>query len=188
MSTLSVTNLKNAASATNNLVLNPDGLYQRFHEVLEYRDGDLYWKVTLSNVAKAGKKAGCERKSTYASVMVDKKAYCKHIVVFCMHHGYIPEQIDHIDQNRKNSRIENLRAATNASNNMNKTVQSNSKSGIKNVCWSKQNKKWWVQVSAYGKKVVSKMFDDLELAELVAIMAREKYHGAFANHGTRGVA
>jgi hypothetical protein len=65
-------------------------------------------------------------------------------------------------------------------NNMNKGAQANSKSGIKNVCWSNQNQKWWVQVTAYGKKVVSKMFDDLELAELVAIEARDKYHGAFA--------
>jgi hypothetical protein len=30
-------------------------------------------------------------------------------------------------------------------------------------------------------------FQDLELAELVAIMAREKYHGAFANHGIKGI-
>jgi len=162
-----------------------NGLTQRFNEVFEYKDGLLYWKVTLSNVAKAGKKAGCESTNSYGSIQVDGKSYCPHKIVFCMHHGYMPEQVDHIDGNRKNHRIENLRAATNALNGMNKPAQSNNKLGIKNVCWSKQNKKWWVQVSAHGKKVVSKMFDDLELAELVAVMAREKYHGDFAYKGAR---
>lgn len=166
----------------NPLIAVADGadLAKRFNEVLEYRDGELYWKVTLSNVAKAGKRAGCKSTNSYGSVMVDNKAYCIHRVVFCMHHGYMPEQVDHIDRNRKNHRIENLRAATNSLNGLNKGPQSNNKLGIKNVCWSKQSKKWWVQVSARGKRVVSKMFDDLELAELVAVMAREKYHGEFA--------
>ena len=36
---------------------------------------------------------------------------------------------------------------------------------------------------ANGKRVVSLMFDDLELAQLVAHEARDKFHGAFANHG-----
>jgi hypothetical protein len=159
---------------------NSMGLQARFNEVLEYRDGRLFWKKTLSNVAVAGKEAGCASTNSYGSVTVDKQAYCPHRIVFCMHHGYMPDQVDHIDGNRKNHKIENLRAANNMTNNMNKGAQSNSKTGVKNICWSKQNKKWWVQVSAYGKKVVSKMFDDFELAELVAAEARDKFHGKFA--------
>lgn len=155
-------------------------LQQRFNEVLRYDNGVLYWKKTLSNVAKEGKIAGCLTSSSYGSITVDKKQYCLHKVIFCMHHGYIPEQVDHIDMDRKNNKIENLRACNNSLNSMNRTVQSNNKLGIKNVCWNKQNKKWWVQVSAQGKKVVSKMFDDIELAELVAIEARNIYHGFFA--------
>jgi hypothetical protein len=162
------------------------GLSKRFNEVLELRDGVLHWKVTLSNVAQAGKVAGCQSTNTYGAVMVDGVSHCAHRVIFCMHHGYMPEQVDHIDGNRKNNAIENLRPATNALNCLNKGVQSNNKLGIKNVCWSKQNKKWFVQVSVKGKRVVSKFFDDLDLADLVATMAREKYHGAFANHGLKG--
>jgi hypothetical protein len=155
-------------------------LSKRFNEVFEYKDGELFWNKTLSNVAQKGKRAGCKSTSSYGSVMVDKKSYCIHKVIFCMHHGYIPEQVDHIDRNRSNHKIENLRPATNGLNSMNKVVQSNNKLGIKNVCWNNTHRKWLVQVNAFGKRVVSKMFDNLELAELVALEARNKYHGEFA--------
>jgi hypothetical protein len=100
-----------------------------------------------------------------------------------MHHGYMPEVVDHINGVKKDHRIENLRAANHQSNNWNKFVQSNNKLRIKNISWNKQNRKYWVQITQSRKKVYSQMFDDLELAELVAVMAREKYHGEFANHG-----
>jgi len=174
----------NSTDGSTAITTGADGyVSKRFNEVLEYRDGELYWKQTLSNVAKAGKPAGCKSSNTYGSITIDKKAYCLHKVVFCMHHGYMPKQVDHIDGNRKNNRIENLRPATNAENSLNRPAQKNSKSGIKNVSWNSQNQKWWVQVTKDKKKVVSEMFDDLELAELVAYEARCKYHGQFANHG-----
>jgi hypothetical protein len=100
-----------------------------------------------------------------------------------MHTGTMPIVVDHINLIRHDHRIENLRAADHHTNNYNKGVQKNNKLGMKNICWSKQNKKWLVQLMANGKRVVSLMFDDLELAQLVAHEARNKFHGAFANHG-----
>jgi archaellum component FlaF (FlaF/FlaG flagellin family) len=100
-----------------------------------------------------------------------------------MFNGYIPVVVDHINGEYTDHRIENLRASDHHTNNYNKATQKNNKLGIKNVCYNKQNKKYWVQVRANGKTVVSKMFDNLELAELVAIESRNKYHGEFANHG-----
>ena len=100
-----------------------------------------------------------------------------------MHTGTMPIVVDHINLIRHDHRIENLRAADHHTNSYNKGVQKNNKLGMKNICWSKNNKKWLVQVMANGKRVVSSMFDDLELAQLVAHEARDKFHGAFANHG-----
>jgi poly-D-alanine transfer protein DltD len=160
-------------------------LAKRFNEAFEYKDGELYWKINPNNSKKhIGKLAGYKKESTeYGVVMLDKKSYCLHKVIFCMHHGWMPEVVDHINLVRKDHRIENLRAATHVTNNWNKGVQRNNKLGIKNVCYNKQNKKYWVQITQNRKNIYSQMFDDLELAELVATMAREKYHGEFANHG-----
>lgn len=46
----------------------------------------------------------------------------------------------------------------------------------------KKNKKWNVTLAANNKSMYFGSFDDLELAELVAIEARDKYHGKFACH------
>ena len=159
-------------------------LQKRFNEAFEYRDGKLYWKINTNKSKKLiGKEAGCKTTGAYGSVNLDSKAYSIHKVIYCMHKGIMPTIVDHINLIRDDHRIENLRAADHHTNNYNKGVQKNNKLGMKNISWNKQNKKWWVQVIANGKKVVSLMFDDLELAQLVAYEARDKFHGAFANHG-----
>ena len=159
-------------------------LQKRFNEAFEYRDGKLYWKINTNKSKKLiGKEAGCKSSGEYGVVNIDSKAYSIHKVIYCMHTGEMPVVVDHINGKYRDHRIENLRAANHHTNNYNKSTQKNNKLGLKNICWNKQNKKWWVQIRANGKRVVSLMFDDLDLAKLVAIEAREKYHGKFANHG-----
>jgi hypothetical protein len=161
-------------------------LAKRFNEAFEYRNGELYWKI-MTNPSKKliGKKAGCKSSGAYGVVNLDGQAYSIHKVIFCMHNGFIPEIVDHINGDKSDHRIENLRAATHQSNNWNRVTQSNNKLGKKNISWHKQNQKYWVQLAKNGTKIVSVFVEDLELAELVATEARNKYHGEFANHGAR---
>jgi len=161
-------------------------LTKRFNEAFEYRNGELYWKI-MTNPSKKliGKKAGCKSSGAYGVVNLDGQAYSIHKVIFCMHNGFMPEIVDHINGDKSDHRIENLRAATHQSNNWNRVTQSNNKLGKKNISWHPQNKKYWVQLAKNGKKIVSVFVEDLELAELIAIEARNKYHGEFANHGAR---
>jgi hypothetical protein len=161
-------------------------LTKRFNEAFEYRNGELYWKI-MTNPSKKliGKKAGCKSSGAYGVVNLDGQAYSIHKVIFCMHNGFMPEIVDHINGDKSDHRIENLRAATHQSNNWNRVTQSNNKLGLKNISWHKQNQKYWVQLAKNGKKIVSVFVEDLELAELVAIEARNKYHGEFANHGAK---
>jgi hypothetical protein len=155
-------------------------LQRRFNEAFEYRDGKLFWKINTNKSKNLiDKEAGCN-KHTYGTVMLDKKSYCVHRVIYCMHTGEWPQIVDHINNDPKDHRIENLRAATHSTNNMNKSAQSNSKTGIKNLCWSNTHQKWLVQIQKNGKKMFSRMFKDFELAEFVAEEARRKYHGEFA--------
>lgn len=159
-------------------------LQRRFNDAFEYRDGKLYWKINTNKSKNLiGKEAGCFSSGSYGTVNLDKNAYCIHRVVFCMHTGEWPTVVDHINGDYKDHRIENLRAADHSTNNMNKVAQSNNTSGTKNVCWNKEHKRWAVQIQKGGKRVFSKLFDDLELACLVALEARNKFHGKFANHG-----
>lgn len=97
-----------------------------------------------------------------------------------MHHGYMPEFVDHADKNPLNNSLDNLRPATRAQNNSNVGIRKDNTSGAKGVCWHRG--KWEVRVSVDGKRKHIGSYDDFELAELVSIMAREKYHGNFACH------
>ena len=56
------------------------------------------------------------------------------------------ECIDHIDNNRTNNNIDNLRWATRSENSQNKNVQSNNTSGCTGVSFDHVNKKWRVKV------------------------------------------
>lgn len=147
---------------------------QRLRELFTYADG---------NLIRNGKVAGSVNKRAYRCICVDYKIYKAHRLVFLYHHGYLPEQIDHADKNPSNNRIENLRAANNGQNCMNRGMMKNNTSGSKNVFWDKEVKKWRVAVRLNKKLRSFGRYVDKELADLVAIMAREKYHKEFANHG-----
>jgi hypothetical protein len=144
-------------------------------QLFDYKDGNLFWKKNkkqITNIEPIG----------YVRVCLNKKQYKAHRVIFLMHHGYLPEYIDHIDGNKLNNKIENLRPATRQQNGQNSVMRKNNKSGAKGVCWSKPTNKWRVQINVNKEKKYFGVYKDLELAELVAIEARNKYHNNFARH------
>jgi hypothetical protein len=150
--------------------------------IFEYCDGNLYWKVANSNRVKIGQIAGTLLYQNYIQIRISRKKYQAHRLIFLMHYGYLPVQIDHKNNNKADNRIENLRAATNCKNQYNVKIIKTNTSGCKNVTWSKKRKKWYVQLSIDNKRKYFGSFENLELAELVAIEARNKYHGDFARH------
>ena len=152
-----------------------------FNEYFEYKNGELYWAITKPGKTVKGKKAGSKRKDGYSFVRLNKKCYGVHQVIFALHHKYIPEEIDHIDNNPSNNCIENLRAATRSQNAMNQPISARNKSGIKGVYWHKLAKKWIAQLVVNKQYIYLGLYDDIELAELVSIEARNKYHKEFAN-------
>jgi len=103
-------------------------------------------------------------------------------IIFKMMTGSEPQQVDHINGDSTDNRPCNLRAVSQSENQQNRKLNVNNRSGHKNVSWNKARKKWHIQISVNRKRVVSVFTDDLELAELVAIEGRDKYHGQYARH------
>jgi hypothetical protein len=145
----------------------------------DYQDGNLIRKI--GRAGEVGQVAGCFHKgSGYIHVKIKAKAYKAHRLVFLYHHGYMPECVDHIDGDKTNNKIENLRAATKEENCRNQKVRSTNKSGYKGVKWVEHCKKWQVEVCKNYKQLRFGMYEDLELAGLVAIEATELIHGRFS--------
>lgn len=141
-----------------------------------YKDGHLYWK-------KNNKKAGSLKPSGYIVVEVNNKNMMAHRLIWMYHYGKLDKFIDHIDGNKSNNKIENLRLATKSQNCLNKKRTTLNTTGYKNVRFRKDNSKYEVRVTYNKKRLVLGSFDNLELADLVAKEARDKYHMEFANHG-----
>ena len=148
---------------------------------LIYEEGLLYWKEPRSNAVKNKKLAGYVTKHNYNKVCIFGKQYYAHRLIFMMHYGYMPKFIDHIDCNKLNNKIENLREVTHSQNIVNMKTKITNTSGVKGVSFDKSRKKWMVRIT-YEKKIYNLgRFDDLELAELVILEARDKYHQQYAN-------
>jgi hypothetical protein len=89
--------------------------------------------------------------------------------------------VDHIDNNRVNNHISNLRWATSSQNQMNKRKLLSNKSGIIGVCWNKRQNRWRVTISIYGKKKHLGYFKLLEEAKEARINGVNKYYGEFTH-------
>jgi hypothetical protein len=152
------------------------------HEIFEYKDGELFWKKQVGKRAKIHNKVGSLTKRGYTQTQIKRKTYLLHRIIFFMFHGYMPKYLDHINGVIKDNRIENLRDVTLYQNSQNQKIHKNNSSGVKNVYWHKATKKWRIQLRINGTKKSFGSYDDLELAEFVAIEARNKYHGKFARH------
>jgi hypothetical protein len=151
--------------------------------VLEFKDGLLYNKVFRSSHAVAGKRSGSPWTKGYMAVSVKGVKYLEHRIVFYMENGYCPETVDHINGDKTDNRIENLRAATYSENQCNVPLASNNVSGHKGVTFHKRAHKWRAQIAF--KKVVKHLgyFETKELAAEFVELARDMLHNNFANHG-----
>lgn len=155
---------------------------QMIADCFEYRDGLLYWKGVAhpNKQYLLDKPAGSIHKTGYRHITWQGKPQKAHRLIFMLHHGYMPKEVDHINGNRSDNRIENLRAVTRSENQCNRGVLSSNTSGYAGVSWHKKSKSWVVRVMKNGKTVVEKYFKNLELAGLVAEEARSLYHGKYA--------
>ena len=151
---------------------------ERLKELFDYQNGQFIDRKT--GLIKTP--VPITEKHRYCGIVIDGKARVYHRMVFLWHHGYLPKIVDHIDNNRANNKIENLREATQQQNCLNRVAHKNNRSGYKNVHWDKAMNKWCVLVNVYGKRKIFGYFEDVELAGLVAEEARDKYHGEFARH------
>ena len=156
-------------------------------ECFEYRDGHLYWKRVAhpNKQYLADKPAWSLHKTGYRHVTWMGKVHKVHRLIFLMHHGYLPPEVDHINGDRADNRIENLRAANRSENQCNRPALASNTSGYPGVSWHKKSKAWLVRVMKNGKTHMVGYFKDLELAGLVSVEARAKFHGQFAHQSLR---
>lgn len=141
--------------------------------------GILTW-VNSSRGGWNGKEAGTPCIG-YLRITINKKNYLAHRLAWLYIYGKFPDGIlDHIDGDKTNNRINNLREATFSQNVMNQSITSRNSSGAKNVHWCNLTKKWRGTFCIKRKCYTVGFFENIEDAIAAVAAKRLELHGEFA--------
>lgn len=151
--------------------------------LFDYKDGKLFWRVSRSRRIKPGDEAGYTRKDNGRRIVnLDGKLQFTHRLIFMLHHGWLPNEVDHIDGDPSNNKIENLRAVTRAQNQWNSRLRADNTSGVKGVCWYPPTKKWTAQIRVNGVRKRIGYYATIDEAADAIRQAQICFHGEFAKH------
>ena len=146
----------------------------KLSEVLEYNPvtGQFVWRSD-------GTYAGTKVKG-YIAIRVGLRRYYAHRLAWLYVKGVWPvSQIDHINRNKSDNRIANLRQATASQNQGNRTAPCNNKSGIRGVRFDKARDKWYADIRKNGRTQFLGRYDTAEEATAVYSRAAQEQFGEF---------
>lgn len=170
----------------------PDTKYLEECFYVNFETGELIWKHRPDthfrneqiargvNAKYAGKVAGMTNSKTrYRYVWMDSVAYKVHRIIWKMKLGADPvHEIDHINGDRTDNRIENLRDCTKSQNQMNVRVRANSASGLKNIKFRKD--RWYVRITVDGTRKHVGCFLTKQQAIAAYTKCEQEYYGDYA--------
>jgi hypothetical protein len=109
------------------------------------------------------KQVGSINTKGYVCIPLGNVKYVAHRLAWLWVYGKFPDhQVDHINQNRQDNRIANLREATNKQNCENRSVQKNNTTGFAGVSWKARNKKWVAQICHNRQMIHLGLFQKIE--------------------------
>lgn len=151
----------------------------RAHFRYEAATGHLFWLKTLSRRAMAGARAGSGSHG-YISVGFRGKQIPAHVIIWFLHTGVWPgKEIDHINGDRSDNRIENLRLATDSEQQCNRRMDRRNSSGVKGVYWNKKAGKWQAYITKHGRITYLGIYNSIDDAKAARARAEERLHGEF---------
>jgi hypothetical protein len=157
---------------------------ERLRELLRYEPetGRFFWLERSGRGIKkscSGSLAGNLNNTGYRRVTLDRKMYLEHRLAWFWVHGEWPEYIDHINRDRSDNRISNLRPCSMSENLMNTVVRKNNKTGITGIHWDSKNGKWQTYITKDRTRVHLGQFDHYGFAVMARRMAESELFGSF---------
>ena len=152
---------------------------QYIKELFHYNEhtGD-FTRLIKRGSSHVGDIAGSITWNGYTSIYIDGKNYRAHQLAWLYVHGVWPDtDIDHINRNKSDNRIVNLRLASRSQNNINSGLHSHNTSGFRGVYASRN--KWAAQIKLNGKKIYLGRFNTAEEAHQCYLAAARELYGEF---------
>jgi len=174
------------------------------HKILRYEPdtGKLYWRERTLDMFQSGRGADCRR---WNAQFAGKQAFTAlsegyhkgritirgqgfnvsaHRVIWCMIYGVWPDQIDHINQDKADNRIANLRLTDREANARNCRLSVRNRSGRIGVHWRSRDRKWRAKIRHDGRYIILGLFSRFEDACEARAQAEKRY-GYDPQHGKR---
>ena len=142
-------------------------------DIFDYNpiSGEIRWKVSRGP-KRAGDFAGCIDSNGYRKLHYDGQSLYGHRIAWILSNGPIPPkmEIDHINGNRADNRLENLRVVSVSENQLN---THRSRSSLHGISWNNAMQKWKVVLTKNGKQHYFGYFINLSDAKAKAKAAKE---------------
>lgn len=151
----------------------------KLKELLDYEPdtGKFYWKIKPKVWKRDSLEAGCINSLGYVQIAHNKVTYLAHRLAWEFFHGEPPkEHLDHINGNRSDNRISNLRLALPRENSWNRKAFKGTSSAYKGVSFYQNYGNWQARI---GKKFLG-YFEDEQSAAVAYDKAAKELYGEFA--------
>lgn len=176
---------------TNRARIDLDQLRARLH--YDQLTGAFTWNNFSGRMKHGGNRrhggpAGSLNNVGYIQIWIDGQSYKAHRLGWFYVHGEWPSgQIDHINGNRADNRIVNLREATHSQNCANSGKTKKNRSGVRGVSWRGDRRRWRARINYQGKKFHLGYFHSIDEAAEHYRQAARQLFGEFANFGAASV-
>lgn len=160
-----------------------DGDIVEIAKVISYdkETGQFKWLVNRGSHVKAGSSAGQPHIRGYIQITVFGMKYLAHRLAWAMSTGSWPEKtIDHINGDRSDNKISNLRLATVAENTRNGAIRAANTSGFKGVSYIPSTKRYRATITINYQQKFLGTYATAEEAHMAYVSAANKYHGEFS--------
>jgi hypothetical protein len=155
----------------------------RVKELLSYDadTGIVSRKIGVGNRWPAGPLNTMPNSAGYLRVRIDGARCFVHRLVWVIATGAYPVgDIDHINCNKADNRLSNLRQARRSENCCNKPARKDNKAGVKGIHWDKKQKAWRAEIEFEGRRFHLGSFRSAEDAAEAYRYAALERHGRFA--------
>lgn len=140
-------------------------------------DSGVFRALVKRKQINVGDKVGCSTSKGYWRIKVNDREYSAHLLAWLYVHGRWPvRQIDHINRNRTDNRLANLREASPAENGQNRRLGTNSTSGHIGVTFAKDAGKWQASIGVNGRLRYLGQFTTVQQAADAYAEAKAQHH------------
>jgi hypothetical protein len=154
----------------------------RLKELFNYDPDTGYFTNKFSRGrALGGGRAGSPSGHGYRKLTVDYERHYEHHLAWLYMFGMYPGELDHVDGNRSNNTLGNLRPATRAQNCHN-SPRGNGKYGVKGAYYDKRARCFFSKIQVGKQTIYLGKFSSPEEAGMAYQRAAEIHHGQYAVH------